>query len=87
MGFDDRAADREPHAHAIGLGRIEGVEQAVEIVGTETRPGISHLDQHVMRMKCSYHFALRKIGSIQFSMTSPIAGTCVARSVSSGKAP
>ena len=35
----------------------------------------------------SYHFALRKIGSIQFSVISPIAGTCVARSVSSGKAP
>src|SRR4029450_9035829 len=27
MGFDDRAADREAHAHAIGLRRVEGFKE------------------------------------------------------------
>jgi hypothetical protein len=35
--LDDRAADREPHAHAAGLGRIEGIEDTVEIL--PSKPG------------------------------------------------
>src|SRR6476660_2090168 len=28
MGFDNRAADREAHAHAVGLRRVEGFKEA-----------------------------------------------------------
>src|SRR5262245_9913046 len=32
VAFDYRTADREPHAHAAGLGGVEGVEQMVKIL-------------------------------------------------------
>ena len=36
VGGDDRSADGEPHAHALGLGRIEGLEELVEGLRGET---------------------------------------------------
>jgi hypothetical protein len=30
MGFDNRAADREAHAHAVGLRRVEGFKETRE---------------------------------------------------------
>ena len=35
MGLDDRAADRQSHAHAVGLGGEEGREQAIEVLGID----------------------------------------------------
>src|SRR5712664_1776524 len=32
MGFDNRVADREAHAHAFGLGRVEWLEQTREVI-------------------------------------------------------
>jgi hypothetical protein len=29
MDLDDRSADREPNAHAVGFGREEGLEDAI----------------------------------------------------------
>src|ERR1700728_3458357 len=52
MRFDDRAADRQSHAHAIGLGRVEGVEQAVEAVGLQSRATIPHGEAHAVRSVC-----------------------------------
>src|SRR6516164_6846872 len=46
MRLDDRAADRQPHAHPVGLGRIEGLEQAVEVRRVEPRAGVLYLDEH-----------------------------------------
>src|SRR6266852_248756 len=46
MGVDDRPADRQPHAHAIGLGGVEGVEQAVHGLRGEPRTRILDRNQH-----------------------------------------
>ena len=51
MRFDDRAADRQSHAHAAALGRVERIEQALRLfpgqagvrirTSTRTPPGLS----------------------------------------------
>ena len=46
MGVDDRAADRQPHAHAAGFRREEGFEQAVHGFRREARTGVLDRDQH-----------------------------------------
>src|SRR6516162_2380763 len=50
MGLDDRAADCESHADSIGLGRVEGLEQAIEIRRIDSRAGVFHFDEHVVRI-------------------------------------
>src|SRR5215813_14440992 len=49
VSFDDRTADRESHAHAIRLCRVEGVEQAVDALEAQSRAGITHRDEHPAR--------------------------------------
>ena len=44
VGFDDRPADRQTHAHAAGLGGEEGGEQPVEVRRVD--PGAGVLDRH-----------------------------------------
>src|SRR6478672_13447331 len=39
VGFDDRAADRQAYAHALGLGRVEGLEQTREALWAQPRAG------------------------------------------------
>jgi hypothetical protein len=46
--FDDRAADRQPHADPIGLGRVERLEQPVEIRRIDPRAGIVDFDEHAV---------------------------------------
>jgi hypothetical protein len=46
MGFDDRAADREAHAHALGLGRVGRLEHTRGVLRAQPRAGVSHLDAH-----------------------------------------
>src|SRR5262249_39980607 len=47
MRFDNRTANRQPHAKALRLGRVEGVEKTAKIVRIEARAGISHRNQYV----------------------------------------
>ena len=47
--LDNPAADRQPHAQAVRLGRIEGVEQPVETLRLEPRARIAHRNQHRRR--------------------------------------
>jgi hypothetical protein len=47
--FDNRAADRQPQAQPLRLGRIEGLEQPVETLRVQARPGIAHGDQDARR--------------------------------------
>src|SRR5713101_4552143 len=47
--FDDRTADRKPHAHATGLGGVERLEQTVEVLHVQSRPGILDADKHAAR--------------------------------------
>jgi hypothetical protein len=42
MSFDNRPTDRQSHAHATGLGCVEWVEEAVEGLWIQSRPGILH---------------------------------------------
>ena len=46
MGFDNRAADREAHAHAVGLRRVEGFKEPREALRAQPRAGIPHRDAH-----------------------------------------
>src|SRR5436190_12350088 len=46
MGFDNRAADREAHAHAGGLRRVEGVENVFESLRRQSRTRNSHPYDH-----------------------------------------
>src|SRR5258705_3967750 len=46
VGFDDRAADRQADAHALGLGRVEWLEQTREALRAQPRAGVPHPDAH-----------------------------------------
>src|SRR5882672_11868352 len=46
MGFDNRVADREAHAHAFGLGRVEWLEQTREVIWAEPGAGVPHPDAY-----------------------------------------
>src|SRR5271166_4527096 len=50
MGLDDRAADRQPHAHPVGFGGVEGLERSVEFLRFEPRTGVLHFDDYVVRI-------------------------------------
>jgi hypothetical protein len=50
MGFDDRAADREAHAHAVGLRRLEGFKQTRQALRAQPVAGIPHCDAHALRL-------------------------------------
>jgi hypothetical protein len=54
MGLGDRAADRQPHADPIGLARVEGLEQSVELLRIEPRTGILHFDEHIVRFHAGH---------------------------------
>src|ERR1700754_2630519 len=49
MGFDNRAADREAHAHAVGLRRVEGFEKTRQGL-PQPMAGIPHRDAHALRL-------------------------------------
>jgi len=46
MGFDNRAADREAHAHTVGLRRVEGFKKTREALRAQPRAGVPHPDAH-----------------------------------------
>jgi len=50
MGFDDRAADGEPHAHAVGLGRVEGFKKTRQALRAQPVAGIPHRDADALRL-------------------------------------
>src|SRR6266850_26872 len=50
MRLDDRTADRQPHAHAAGLGGEEGAEQLVHAVRIDPDAGILHGHQHLITL-------------------------------------
>src|SRR5260370_16592688 len=49
MSFDDRTADRQPHAQTAGLCRVERVEEAFETFRVQSRSRILHHDQRALR--------------------------------------
>src|SRR5580700_1720434 len=50
MGFDNRAADRETHAHAVGLRRVEGFKETEQALRGQPMAGIPHRDAHALRL-------------------------------------
>src|SRR6202022_2625069 len=48
VGFNDRTADRQPHAHAAGFGGEEGAEQPVHILGGDSDAAIRHTYQRLL---------------------------------------
>jgi len=53
MRFDDRTADRQPHAQTVGLRRVEGGEELLEINRGQAWSRILHRDQHFIRFDVS----------------------------------
>src|ERR1700734_2387922 len=51
MVLDDRAADRQPHAQATGLGRVERLEDAREVRRRQPRTRIAYRDEHGFRVR------------------------------------
>src|SRR5260370_724460 len=45
VSFDNRAADRRPHAQTVRLRSIKGFEQTVATLRLQPRPRIAHGDQ------------------------------------------
>jgi hypothetical protein len=50
MCFDDRAADREAHSHAVGLRRVEGFKEMRQALRAQPIAGIPHRDAHALRL-------------------------------------
>jgi hypothetical protein len=46
MGFDNRAADREAHAHAVGLRRVERFKETRQSFRAQPWAGVSHPEAH-----------------------------------------
>jgi len=58
--FNDRTANREPHAHATRLGSEEGGEQPVDIFWVEPNAGVLNRNEHmigVMRPRADHKLA------------------------------
>jgi hypothetical protein len=49
MNFDDRPADRKSHAHAAGLRREEGVEEAVRVLSGDSDTAVLYCYPHLLR--------------------------------------
>src|SRR5271154_7454066 len=50
MRFDNRAADREAHAHAVGLRRVEGFKETRQALRAQPMAGIPHRDAYALRL-------------------------------------
>src|SRR6516162_9768107 len=48
MVFYDRAANRQPHTHAVGFRRKKCIENAINISWIDSYAGIFDLDQHII---------------------------------------
>ena len=51
MSFDNRAADREAHAHAVGLRRIEWFKETRQSFGAQSGAGVLHPEAHLVRFR------------------------------------
>ena len=51
VSFDNRAADRQPHAHAAGLCRVEWFKETRQSFGAQPGAGVSHPEAHRVRFR------------------------------------
>ena len=49
VSFDNRAADRQPHAHAVGLRRVEWFKETRQSFRAQPGAGVSHPKAHLVR--------------------------------------
>src|ERR1700722_10052941 len=61
MGFNNRAADREAHAHAVGLRRVEGFKETRQAFRAQPMTAVPHRDANTFR--CD-----QLCGDIQFAL-------------------
>ena len=47
MRFNDGAADCQPHARTVGLGRVERIEYPIRLFGWYTWTGVADRDQQL----------------------------------------
>src|SRR4029077_18587895 len=50
VSFDNRAADREAHAHAVGLRRVKGFKETRQALRAQPMAGIPHRDAYALRL-------------------------------------
>src|SRR5271163_4088381 len=56
MGFDDRPADRQSHTHPVRLGRVERIEDAVDVVLIDAASGVFDRHQDMVGIvNCGFH--------------------------------
>jgi hypothetical protein len=53
MGIDDGPADRQPHSHSAGLRGVESLENALDMLRIDARPGIANRDKDAFASVCS----------------------------------
>jgi hypothetical protein len=51
MGFDNRAADRQTHAHATGLCRVEWFKETRQSFRAQPGAGVLHPEAHLVRFR------------------------------------
>jgi hypothetical protein len=51
MGIDDGPADRQPHPHSAGLRCVESLENALDMLRIDARPGIANRDEDAIRLR------------------------------------
>ena len=73
MRLNDRTADRQSHTHAIGLGRVKGVEETIQAFGLQAGAGILNADDHAPVLSRS----VRINSSRRISLDSLIASTAL----------
>ena len=53
MVLNDRTADRESHAHAVGFGGVERLKDPTDLVGVKTGPRVLNRDLHLVRINAA----------------------------------
>jgi hypothetical protein len=61
MSFDNGTADRQSHAQALRLSRIEGIEKTIETLRIQPWAGISHRNQYVSASSVGQGFILERV--------------------------
>src|SRR5713101_7801149 len=61
---DDRTTDRESHAHALGLGSKEGLEEPVAVLRTDSGATVSHRDEHAHRILQRFRYDRQFAGPV-----------------------
>src|SRR6187402_542906 len=68
MRFNDRPANIQAHAHAVGLGAVEGLEQALGGGFVHARPLIDHADADKAAISALHDHADHRIHGVRLGV-------------------